>query len=145
MKRLLFLASLVLSFVAKGQILRSKFPLSDSLAQKQLRNFGRSTFEFGLGETVSWVLDHYVSRESWANISFKSMGHNFKPSSWAWDNDEFQTNQIGHPFHGSIFFNSFRSNGYNFWQSVPASFAGSYVWETLGETQAPSINDFINT
>ncbi|MBS1533351.1 MAG: DUF3943 domain-containing protein, partial [Bacteroidetes bacterium] len=81
----------------------------------------------------------------WANISFKSIGSNLRPSSWAWDNDLFQTNEIGHPFHGSLFFNAYRSNGYNFWQSAPAAFAGSYLWETLGETQAPSINDFITT
>lgn len=144
MKRLLFLTALVLSFIAKGQVPQSKFSLPDSLPQKQQR-FGRAAFELGLGEVVPWLMDDYISRASWANISVKSMVHNLKPSSWAWDNDEFQTNQIGHPFHGSIFFNSFRSNGYDFWQSVPASFAGSYIWETLGETQAPSINDFINT
>jgi len=55
------------------------------------------------------------------------------------------TNQFAHPSHGSVFFYAFRYNGYSFWQSVPAVFAGSYVWETAGEVQAPSINDFINT
>lgn len=37
------------------------------------------------------------------------------------------------------------ANGYNVWQSSIATAVGSYVWETGGETQAPSINDFVNT
>lgn len=109
------------------------------------KRFGRAALELALGEAIPWLTDDYLWKESWANISFKTIGNNIKPSSWAWDNDQFQVNQIGHPFHGSIYYNAFRANGYTFWRSVPAAFAGSYVWETLGETQAPSINDFINT
>ncbi|MBS1527296.1 MAG: DUF3943 domain-containing protein, partial [Bacteroidetes bacterium] len=119
---------------------------ADSLLRtRPKKKFGRAAMELGLGEAVPLVFDDYVRHESWADISFKSMGSNLRPSSWAWDNDLFQTNEIGHPFHGSIFYNAFRSNGYSFWQSAPASFAGSYLWETFGETQAPSINDFITT
>jgi hypothetical protein len=32
-----------------------------------------------------------------------------------------------------------------FWQSAPAAMAGSYFWETFGENERPSPNDFINT
>jgi len=109
------------------------------------KRFGRAVFELGVAELVPWLFDRYAMKADYAYISYGTMVRNLKPSTWAWDNDPFPTNQIGHPFHGSIFFNSFRSNGYNFWQSVPAAFVGSYLWESLAENQAPAPNDFINT
>ncbi|HVW59221.1 MAG TPA: DUF3943 domain-containing protein [Puia sp.] len=109
------------------------------------RSFGRAALVLSLGEAVPFLFDRYITRKDYAMISFQTLGHNLRPSSWAWDDDGFQTNEIGHPFHGSILFNAFRSNGYTFWQSVPAAFAGSYIWETFAENQAPSPNDFINT
>lgn len=134
------------SFDVNGQTVHLKSQNIDSLFNTPpQKKFGRAALELGVGEVVPWLIDDYVRHASWANISFKSMGDNLRPSSWAWDNDLFQTNEIGHPFHGSIFFNAYRSNGYNFWQSAPAAFAGSYIWESFGETQAPSINDFITT
>lgn len=135
-----------LFLTASGQRIDSKQKTTDSLYNnKPKKRFGRAATELGLGEVVPLFVDDYVSRQSWADISFKTISYNLKPSSWTWDYDQFQVNEIGHPFHGSIFFNAFRSNGYNFWQSAPAAFAGSYLWETFGETQAPSINDFITT
>jgi hypothetical protein len=116
--------------------------LSDSMPKKR---FGRATWELMLIEAIPWAFDRYAAQEDWAMINSKTISYNVKPSSWAWDEDDFITNQLAHPAHGSIFFNAFRSNGYTFWESVPASFAGSYIWETLAETQAPSINDFVNT
>ncbi len=114
-----------------------------SLTEK--KRFGRATLFFGLGEAVPWSFDKYIAKADFANISFQTLGYNINPGSWSWDSDDFITNQLAHPAHGNIFFNAYRSNGYTFWQSVPAVFVGSYIWETAGETQAPSINDFINT
>ncbi|MGN6179318.1 MAG: DUF3943 domain-containing protein [Mucilaginibacter sp.] len=145
MKCFIFFVLFGLSVTANAQVAPAQRLKIDTLPQKLQKHFGRSALEFGLAETLPWLLDNYGSGASWANISFKSIGHNIKPSSWAWDNDQFQTNQIGHPFHGSIFYNAFRSNGYNFWQSAPATLVGSYIWETFCETQAPSVNDLINT
>jgi len=124
---------------------------TDSLAKSHFRDtlikkrFGRAAILWSLTEITPWVMDKYVAKASFADISFNTVRTNLNPNSWFWDDDDFLTNQFAHPSHGSIFFNSFRSNGYSFWQSVPAAFAGSYVWETAGENQAPSINDFINT
>lgn len=108
-------------------------------------HFQRAATTLLLAEAAPFLFDRYVFNKDYARISFSTIGYNLKPSSWAWDDDGFQTNQIGHPFHGSLFFNAFRSNGYSFWQSVPAAFAGSYIWETFSENQAPAPNDFINT
>jgi hypothetical protein len=107
------------------------------------KRFGRAIFELGLAEIIPWVFDRYVKKADYAYINYGTMVRNL--GNWQWDNDPFPTNQIAHPFHGSIFYNSFRSNGYNFWESMPAAFVGSYIWETFAENQAPAPNDFINT
>ena len=111
----------------------------------QTKHFGRAAIELGLAEVLPWTWDKFLKKAPYANISFKTVAHNLKPSSWAFDNDNFQTNQFGHPYHGSMFFSSFRANGYSFWQAVPAAFVGSYIWESTAENQAPAPNDFINT
>jgi hypothetical protein len=109
------------------------------------KHFGRAAIELGLAEVVPWTFDKFLKKAPYANISFKTVAHNLNPGSWAWDNDNFQTNQFGHPYQGSLFFSSFRSNGYSFWQAAPAAFVGSYIWESTAENQAPAPNDFINT
>lgn len=119
--------------------------LNDTLNKVPKKRFGRAALLLGLAEIGPWSFDRYISNRDWARISFKTVGHNLKPSSWTWDNDKFLTNQFAHPFHGTLYYNSFRTSGYNFWQSASATFAGSYIWETFSENQAPSPNDFINT
>ncbi|MDP4149762.1 MAG: DUF3943 domain-containing protein [Bacteroidota bacterium] len=114
----------------------------DSLPAKR---FGRGALDLGLAEATPWLVDRYIRNVDYTHISFGNIRDNLSPHSWAWDDDGFTTNQFGHPYHGSIFYNTFRSNGYSFWQSAPAAFAGSYIWETFGENQAPAPNDFINT
>ena len=109
------------------------------------KNFGHAAIQFGLAEVVVQSFDRFVTKKDYAQITFKTIGHNLNPGSWQFDNDPLQTNQFGHPYHGSYFFNSFRTNGYNFWASSAAAFAGSYIWETYAETQPPAPNDFINT
>jgi hypothetical protein len=109
------------------------------------KRFGRATIELFASEAVPHLFDRFVLNADFAKTSFKSFGHNLNPGSWEWDSDLFITNQFAHPYHGSLYFSSFRTNGYTFWQSVPAAFVGSYVWETFGEKDPPSPNDFINT
>jgi len=118
---------------------------SDNSTTKPKKHFGRAAFEFGLAELTPWTYDRYIVNKDYAHISFSTVGHNLNPGSWTFDNDEFQTNQFGHPYHGNLFFNSFRANGYSFWEAAPAAAVGSYIWETVAENQAPAPNDFINT
>ncbi len=58
-----------------------------------------------------------------------------------WDTNQFTTNFIGHPYHGSIYFNSARTNGFNFYESILFTLGGSLMWEYLMETKPPSRND----
>ena len=60
---------------------------------------------------------------------------------WGFDQDAFKINQLMHPYQGSMYYGFARSAGLSFWESSAYTFAGSYLWETGGETTSPSIND----
>jgi Domain of unknown function (DUF3943) len=103
----------------------------------------------GSGEVIStllipWAFNKWVRDVDFADITWESMWTNIT-GPWVWDDNDFQTNQIAHPIHGSLYFNSFRTNGYNFWASSAATAAGSWLWENLMETYPPSPNDMITT
>lgn len=61
------------------------------------------------------------------------------------DRDPFSVNQIGHPYQGGIYYGLARSAGLGYWESLLYTLAGSYLWETAGETTRPSINDHVST
>ncbi|MFT3679091.1 MAG: DUF3943 domain-containing protein [Ferruginibacter sp.] len=109
------------------------------------KKFTRAATQLMTVQALPWSWNYFVRNAKFAKINFKSIGENLKPSSWEWDDNNFKTNQFAHPYHGNLYFNAFRTNGYSFWQSVPAAFAGSFIWETAGETHHPAVNDFINT
>ena len=88
--------------------------------------------------------DDWVLNEEFPRISLHSIGHNFEHA-FVWDNDNFNTNLFAHPYHGNLYFNSARSNGFNFWQSYPCALGGSLMWEFFGEITPPAINDLIAT
>ena len=52
-------------------------------------------------------------------------------------------NQFAHPYQGSMYHGFARSAGLNYWESLLYDNAGSFLWETGGETTHPSINDQI--
>jgi hypothetical protein len=62
---------------------------------------------------------------------------------WGFDQDAFKINQLMHPYQGSMYYGFARSAGLSFWESFAYTFAGSFLWETGGETTSPSINDQI--
>ena len=62
---------------------------------------------------------------------------------WGIDTDAFGINQFAHPYQGSMYHGFARSAGLNYWESLLYTNAGSFLWETGGETTAPSINDQI--
>lgn len=98
---------------------------------------------FGINVFVN-SFDRFVLNEDFAKISMHSIKKNIE-NGFVWDNDQFSTNLFAHPYHGGLYFNSARSNGLGFWESVPYSFGGSLMWELACETEPPAINDFIAT
>jgi hypothetical protein len=92
-----------------------------------------------LYETVNLIRGQVTARITpvtwWENMS----------NGWVWDLDDFIVNQIGHPYQGNNYFNSGRANGLSFYESAALTAFGSATWEYFGETNHPSLNDFINT
>ena len=107
------------------------------------KNFWRATAEWTLVQLLPWASNYYIRKADFARISLNTIGNNFTTTEW--DDNNFFNNQFSHPYQGSLYFNSFRSNGYSFWESTPAVLAGSFIWETMLEKNPPSPNDVINT
>jgi hypothetical protein len=116
-----------------------------SVAPVREKKFIRAGSEWFLAQAFPASFNRFITKDPYSYISFKNFINHQRISAWDWDDNQFTTNHIDHPFHGQFYYNSFRSNGYNLLQSSMATVLGSYIWETGGETQAPSINDFVNT
>jgi len=98
-----------------------------------------------LGENVGfWAFNRYVAKADYGYISPTTWKRNLKAGG-EWDTDEFGINFIGHPYQGTLYFNAARSQGYNYWQSLPFAVGGSLMWEYFGENTLPSFNDMIYT
>ncbi|MCO5934631.1 DUF3943 domain-containing protein [Mucilaginibacter sp. RB4R14] len=135
---------LLVDTLAKPKPRRAGTPFFGTVPPETKR-FGRAAAEWGLAQAIPFSYGKFIVHAPYSNITGATIWRNLNPGSWQWDKDIFLTNQFGHPYQGSLYFSSFRSNGYSFWQSAPAAVAGSYFWETFGENEHPSPNDFINT
>lgn len=90
------------------------------------------------------LFDRFVLDADYAQINLHTIHRNLK-TGFVWDNDQFSTNLFAHPYHGGLYFNAARSNGMNFWESVPYALGGSLMWETTCEIEPPAINDLMAT
>jgi hypothetical protein len=108
------------------------------------RHFWPALGEVGIVLVIPWYFNRHVSDDSTAILSFESWKKNILEG-MEWDHDDLKTNMFAHPFHGSLYFNAARSNGYNFWQSAAWSWGGSFLWEMFGENNPGAVNDWIST
>ena len=108
------------------------------------RRFLTAAGELALAELVPWAWDRYVEDEDFARISWSTVSANLK-TGLTWDDDKFETNQSLHPFQGSLYFQSGRSNGFTYWESGLFALTGSLIWEFAMENSHPSTNDLLNT
>ena len=118
-------------------------PQSDFLADID----ARKSHWIPAGEILGFdLLLNGINRQSSAdyNSSFSSIRNNLR-SSWRTDTDPFTTNQLGHPYQGSMYHGFARSAGLNYWESLGYTVVGSAFWEIAGETTPPSLNDQITT
>jgi hypothetical protein len=95
-------------------------------------NFGASMF------------NEYVRQANFNQISPRSFWSNIEDG-FNFDDNKFKTNQLIHPFNGSTYYNSSRSNGLSFWPSTVYALTGAFIWEAMGETHPMSYNDMIST
>ena len=115
----------------------------DNPANQVKRPWVAAAEAFGINVFVQ-CFDRFILDADFAKINLHSIHHNLK-TGFVWDNDQFSTNLFAHPYHGGLYFNAARSNGLNFWESVPYAFGGSLMWETTCEIEPPAINDLIAT
>lgn len=102
-----------------------------------------ATIGFGINMGV-WGVNRFVKNAEFARINWHTIQTNLQ--TWpVWDTDQFGTNLLAHPYHGSLYFNAARSNGYSFYQSAPFTLAGSLMWEFAMENEPPSRNDLTAT
>jgi hypothetical protein len=108
------------------------------------RSWGWATGQMlGINFGASMV-NEYIRNANFNQISPRSFAHNIEEG-FAFDDNQFRTNQLIHPMNGSTYFNSARSNGIGFWGSSLMALAGAFVWECCGETHPMSANDMIST
>jgi hypothetical protein len=119
-------------------------PPSNAVTAPRPKHFFTAAAEWLALEIGPWAWDRYVANEDFARISIATVRQNFK-TGFQYDSDHFRVNQSSHPYHGGLFFDAARSNGYGFWESSLFSLTGSLVWECCMENTAPSINDLVNT
>ena len=97
-----------------------------------------------IAQTVPFLVSNYVTKETWAKVSPQTWANNFNYP-WQWDDNDFQNNQFAHPYQGNLYYNSGRTNGYDFWASSAWTLGGSLTWEYFFEAWAPAPNDVVNT
>lgn len=140
------LLSLLSSVWAWGQHypkLNSRNYVSDSTYLLPKKPWLATAEVVGLNIAI-WGFDRFALNADFARINRQTIKNNFKTGP-VWDTDMFSTNLVAHPYHGSLYFNAARSNGLNFWQSIPYVAGGSLMWEFFMENEAPSINDLLAT
>jgi len=115
-------------------------PESFQMKHRFLRTAGMIVVADGIillfNREVDNTPDHHVS---WNNFVDNLQ------SGFEWDDNRFHVNHVFHPYQGSLYFTAARANSFTYWESVPWTFAGSWLWEYLYETNNPSINDWINS
>ncbi len=102
-----------------------------------------------VGETLFsnaalFSVSRFVADTDFTRVSPDTMWTNMT-SPWQFDQSQFQTNQIGHPYQGSTYFAAGRTNGFNFYESIAFAPLGSVTWEFFCERSTPGMNDLITT
>ena len=109
----------------------------------------RKNLGWAVAETIAinWgasASNEYTRNANFTQLNPRSMWANFEHG-FTYDDNQFRTNQLIHPFNGSTYYNSGRANGFGFWESSAFALAGAFFWECCGETHPMSFNDMIAT
>ncbi len=108
------------------------------------RNPGRAIGEIAGINALIWFFNEYIRGGNFTSVNPRSWWFNISHG-FFWDDNHFKTNMFAHPYHGSLYFNSARSNGLSYFESVPAAILGSFMWECCAETHLPAWNDWVMT
>lgn len=108
------------------------------------RNPGLAIGEVAGINAVVWFFNEYIRGGNFTAVNPRSWWLNIS-SGFFYDDNHFKTNMFAHPYHGSLYFNAARSNGLNYFESLPFAVIGSFMWECCGETHLPAWNDWVMT
>ncbi len=108
------------------------------------KRFGTAVLELAVIQFIPWANAKWIQKPGWANVGTNIWWYNLEHG-WDYDGDSFVTNNFTHPYHGNFYFNTARTNGFSFWESIPFAFGGSLFWEYFAEIYRPAFNDWINT
>jgi hypothetical protein len=100
--------------------------------------------EISLYNVLLSAFNAAVFREPWTRVTWLTLTTNLR-GGWQFDGDDFEINNVGHPYQGAQPFQAARSSGFGFWPSMGAAVLSSVIWEIGGEALPPSINDQITT
>lgn len=113
-------------------------------ASGDTRHLGAAIGGMVAGNAGVWAFNRFIMNEDWARVGPRSWKRNWDLG-FEFDDNQFLMNQFAHPYHGSLYFNAGRAQGFTFWESAPLAIVGSLMWEYMAETYRPSLNDFFNT
>jgi hypothetical protein len=129
---------------ATGKLRPLPPPDADRDAWGVPRSWGWATAEMFAINWGASMFNEYVRDANFNQISPRSFWANLEEG-FTYDDNEFKTNQLIHPFNGATYYNAARTNGIGFWGSSLMSIAGAFVWECCGETHPMSFNDMVST
>lgn len=110
------------------------------------RPFLRTSVEIMTFNVSMTVWGHYFIKrdDTGYDVSVNSLTTNPK-FGFQWDNNTFFVNYFRHPYQGAQYYGAGRANGYDYYQSGMWAFAGSWLFEYMGENKRPSYNDWITS
>lgn len=117
---------------------------SEDLQSPTFRNYLLAILTTQLDNILLSFYNRTIVVQAYATTNLDVMWHNITHP-WVWDDDEFNINQIGHPYQGSMYHQGARANGLNFYEALGTTIFGSLTWELLMENETPSFNDIIIT
>ncbi len=108
------------------------------------RNPGMAVGQVAGINAVVWFFNEYIRGGNFTAVNPRSWWKNIS-SGFFYDDNHFKTNMFAHPYHGSLYFSAARSNGMNYFESMPFAVLGSFMWECCGETHLMAWNDWVMT
>lgn len=118
------------------------FEKADSWSEKK-HPFVALSGALGVNVLIS-TWNRYMIGSDWAKVGWDEWNH-FWERKLTWDRDWYWTNFFLHPYQGSLYYMAARGSNLNKLESLAVTFLGSYTWEYLCESNAPSKNDMVFT
>ena len=142
---ILLIFSLTIAFSDESKIIDNNISnidlatIENSESQEDYKpDFRNYLLSFLITQADNIALSFYnttILGKSYAIIDTNVMWHNITHP-WVWDQDEYNINQIGHPYQGSMYHQGARSNGLNYYESLAVTAFGSLTLASVLEAVA---------